>query len=221
MWPFSKKEEEVEKKVQLIHTSLQNSFQNVKGDVSKMSQWLTYLYNQQLNLQNQLQKLTSDLSYIPKSPEQIREMIDSYYGISHMHKKLNDLDYKLSNLSSPDLTSNPEFQSLKTRVNELEQRPVHAVQTQQPKSRAYFKEKLIKQISRNSKDYIKNMILSLIKKYEKVSALNLREMIVEEQGLASKSAFYRILQEIEKDEEVDVFHDGKEKVYVYTVLKKA
>ena len=78
----------------------------------------------------------------------------------------------------------------------------------------------MKKISRHSKDYIKNTIFSLIKKYGKISAMNLREIIVEEQSLCSKSSFYRFLETIEKEGFAEVFSQGKEKFYVYKMLKE-
>jgi Fe2+ or Zn2+ uptake regulation protein len=76
-----------------------------------------------------------------------------------------------------------------------------------------LKEKMLKHIARNSKDYIRNTILSLIRRYEKISGFKLKEIIVEEQGLCSKSSFYRILEELEKEKGIDVVKEGKEKVF--------
>jgi len=59
------------------------------------------------------------------------------------------------------------------------------------------------------------MLISLIKKYQKISGLSLREIVVEEQGIVSKSSFYRILAEVEEEEEVNVVHEGKEKHYFW------
>ena len=81
------------------------------------------------------------------------------------------------------------------------------------------KEKLVQKVSKNRHDYLKAVILSYIKKYEKISAFQLREMAVEEQNLTSKSTFYRILEEIEQDEGISIMRDGKEKVYVSRLKK--
>lgn len=54
----------------------------------------------------------------------------------------------------------------------------------------------------------------MIHKYEKISAHQLREMIVEEQGLCSKSSFYRILEEIEELSDISTVWQGKEKSYL-------
>ena len=84
-----------------------------------------------------------------------------------------------------------------------------------------LKEKILRRVTRNSKDYIKGIISSLINKYGRISAMQLREMIVEEQGLCSKSSFYRILDEIEREEGFTVISSGREKVYVSKLSKRA
>ena len=53
----------------------------------------------------------------------------------------------------------------------------------------------------------------MIQKYGDITALKLREMLVEEQGVVSKSSFYRILEELEKDDLIDMVRVGKEKHY--------
>lgn len=82
-------------------------------------------------------------------------------------------------------------------------------------TRQNLKEKIFKKVTRHSKEYVKSMLISLIKKYNKISGLNLREIVVEEQGIVSKSSFYRLLTEIEEDEGVNVVQEGKEKHYFW------
>ena len=52
-----------------------------------------------------------------------------------------------------------------------------------------------------------------------MSALQLKEMVVEEQGLCSKSSFYRILEEIESLDEIVTIKKGKEKHYMAKKIK--
>ncbi len=82
-----------------------------------------------------------------------------------------------------------------------------------------FKERLVQKITKNSKAYVKSVVLSMIKKYGKIAALQLKEMIVDEQGLCSRSSFYRILSEVEKEPEIGVLQEGKEKTYVFRLAK--
>ena len=41
----------------------------------------------------------------------------------------------------------------------------------------------------------------------------MKEIIVEEQALCSKSTFYRLLEEIEKIDDIEVVWEGKEKIF--------
>ena len=102
----------------------------------------------------------------------------------------------------------PEIGQLHQRLEKLEAK------------KATIKEKIIKRITKNSKDYIKSIILSYIKKYSKITALQLKEMVVEEQGLCSKSSFYRLLEELEEEPELGVIKKGKEKHYIAKLTKK-
>ena len=73
----------------------------------------------------------------------------------------------------------------------------------------------MKRLTRNSKEYVKSVILSYIKKYERISALQLKEIVVDEQNFCSKSSFYRLLEEIEQLDDIGVIKEAKEKHYLY------
>jgi len=90
----------------------------------------------------------------------------------------------------------------------------------QPAERKTISKRIIKTIKRQSKDYIRHSILSLIQKYGKITALQLRDIVVEEQGLCSKSTFYRILEEIENSDEISVIKKAKEKQYLAKILTR-
>ena len=81
------------------------------------------------------------------------------------------------------------------------------------------KEKLVQKVKKNQHDYIKAVILSYIEKYGKISSFQLREIVVEEQNLTSRSTFYRILEEVEEMEGINILREGKEKLY-FSKLKK-
>lgn len=95
-----------------------------------------------------------------------------------------------------------------------------AVPRLQPAERKTISKRIIKTIKRQSKDYIRHSVLSLIQKYGKITALQLRDIVVEEQGLCSKSTFYRILEEIENSDEISVIKKAKEKQYLAKILTR-
>lgn len=84
----------------------------------------------------------------------------------------------------------------------------------EPEKHRTVRSRLLRKLHRKSKDYIKNLILALIQKYQKISASELKEIIVDEQGVCSKSTFYRLLQELEEEsEDFDKIRKKKEKLF--------
>jgi hypothetical protein len=119
------------------------------------------------------------------------------------------------------------LRELAKKVDSLEKKPVQAAprqlkpRTSKEERISNLRERIIKKVVRRSKDYVKNVLLKWIQKYERVPAMELREMLVEDQNLCSKSSFYRLLQELEDSGLVDVVSDGKEKIYLAKALKES
>ena len=196
-----------EKEIEELKTLLKNSFENVKNDTSSIFEWLNY-FNQKIYQQQVLiNELKAQLHYMPKTRKELRDLIDTYYSINPVLHKIEEIKAKIDAMEAERNTVRQHIYHHDTRLQTLE------------KPKQNFKEKLLKKISKSSKEYVKNIILNLIEKYERISALQLRDIIVEEQILCSKSSFYRILEEIEKEEEIGVIHDKKEKKYICKAIK--
>ena len=219
-------------------TYLYNQNNNVSDSVVSMSHNMDN-FNQkffQLNSRiDELRNFTSQsedriLRHLKgQMKDEIRSVIDYYYNFeplisrirdsqSEVQSDLSSIKVRINELSSAknlDMASQlevlSEIKALRQRLDDIEKIKLPQKTT--------IREKLIKKITQKSKDYVKNLLISYIRKYEKISALKLREMIVEEQGLASKSSFYRILEELESFEELDVVKEGKEKYYFYKLIK--
>jgi len=101
------------------------------------------------------------------------------------------------------------MQAIEQRLNSLEEQ-----------RKATIREKVVKRVTRNSKEYVKSLILSYIRKYTQISGLQLKDMIVYDQGLCSKSSFYRILDEIEAMEDISIVKKGREKYYLYKQINE-
>lgn len=202
----------VDEKIARLDAKLVAAFDKVKRDNAAVYQWLNFFYdeaNKQKNINQHQQEIIDDMKHriqeIPKpvSRAEIKEMVDSFYDHESISEKIQHISDKLNQLDSAKRT------------------PARRVIVQETAPRTALREKMIKKIARNSKDYIKGMILSLIRKYNRISAMALREMVVEEQALCSKSSFYRLLEEIEKEEGITAISSGKEKVYVSELPKHA
>ncbi len=209
------------KKMAEMDKSVSQSFAKVKQDTDSLYQWVSYLYqqNQQLVEQNSaLKRLTEEqkfalnevkvtVQHLPKTPHEIKQIVEQYYNFEPILQRIKHIEQKLELLEMRRVSFRP-----------LEQQPpsVSAPVAVERTSSTALKEKLMRKLARNSKDYIKNLVLGLVHKYGKMGALNLREIVVEEQGLCSKSSFYRVLEEMEKESSLQVISDGKHTVYVAT-----
>lgn len=209
----------VESKFYQLHQLLKSSFFNVRNDTNNIFKWLNYLYQKSLDQEQHIREqsrniieLKTELSLVPKTKEQLKQIIDEFYSYEAMIKRIEDIESRFNSLSRAQIPAvrgdDYEFLEIQKRLEKLEQK------------KAGLKEKLIKKITKKSKDYLKTIVLSYIKKYERISALQLREMIIDEQGLCSKSSFYRILEEIEEQEEIGVIKKGKEKEYFAKISEK-
>ena len=214
---FWRKKDEPEKKLVILNDLLKKSFSNVKKDTSNIFQWLNFLYKKNLQQEQLIRQLQIEFSYMPRTREDIRRIIDDYYSFEGMMSKIRDLNLRVEELAKMQAQNRPpqviavqkeaskevsiDLSHIEKRIEKLEQK------------KNSIKEKIIKKITRNSKEYVKSIMLSYLRKYEKISALQLKEMIVDEQNFCSKSSFYRLLDEIEQIDDVGVMKKGKEKHY--------
>ncbi len=224
LW-FKRRTQEIER-IDQLSIAIRNSFMNVKRDTQNIFAWLNYLYQKNQQQEQLIKDLQLQLKYMPKTPEEIKYIIDRYYNYNDLLTRLNELKTRIEEFKTTQIQplqpSQQPFQSppshhVLTKMDNMALR-LEKLESKQD-TRSYIREKIIRKLTKNSKDFIKNSIYTLIRKYEKISALQLREMIVEEQGLCSKSSFYRILEELESQEDIETVHDKKKKYYFFKALK--
>lgn len=201
-----------EKKLSQMHSLLLRSFANVKNDTQKLFQWASYLHQRNLEQGHEIKQLKLELSYIPRRPEDIRKIIDSYYSFDNIMEKIKMLNEKIDSIPRRSEPYAPKMRGLE----EIEQRLLDL----EEQRKATVREKVVKRVTRNSKEYVKQLVLSYIRKYTQIGALQLKDMIVYDQGLCSKSSFYRLLDEIEAMEGIGTVKKGKQKYYLYKQLKE-
>ena len=198
---------------------LKKSFADVQRDTTNIFQWLNYFYRKNMEQEQIIKQLRMEVSYIPKTRDEIRQIIDSYYSFDGIFAKIRELNEKVDDLARMRLQAEkyvtPMPKELHSYVNTIERRIDMLEQ-----KKASIKEKIMKRLTRNSKEYVKSVILSYIKKYEKISALQLKEIVVDEQNFCSKSSFYRLLEEIEELDDIGVIKHGKEKHYISKAVKR-
>lgn len=203
-------------KLEEIDRSVSNSFARVKQDTDALYQWVSFLYKQNHELKESnaalrrladeqklaLNELKVIVSHIPRTSAEIRKIVDAHYDLDPIMRRIKHIEQKIELLEMRQSQYRP-----------LAEAPP-SVNSAPKKENKPIREKLMRKLARNSKDYIKNLILGLVHKYSRIGALQLREIIVEEQGLCSKSSFYRILNEMERENTLQVASTGKHTIYV-------
>ena len=215
------KKDDTEKKFNQMNDLLKKSFENVKRDTTGIFQWMNYFYRRGMEQEQMIKRLQTELSYMPKTREDIRRIIDDYYSFESIMAKISELNYKIDELARKHATqaersvAQPVHKEVHHDMSYIEKRLEMLEQ-----KKMSIKEKIMRKLTRNSKEYVKSVILSYIRKYERISALQLKEIVVDEQNFCSKSSFYRLLEEIEELGEIGVVKQGKEKHYISKAIKR-
>lgn len=211
--PWFKRKYASKKDLEVLDSKLTTSFSNIKKHNENIFEWLDYfntkITEQQQTISNQnqtFQNIDQKISKIPLMEYELKRIRESQTETGNMLSNVSELREKLSQVIHNQYGITNEITSINQKM-------------EKPKSKT-FKQKLIKKISKNSRKYIKTITINLIHKYENISALKLREIIVEEQGLCSKSAFYRLLSNIEKEEDIEIANHGQEKIYISKLIKR-
>ena len=198
--------------------ALNSTISTVKNDVNTH---IATIYSNQQSVFQRLEALSSSISSSDMKQElkhelrhELLEEMNSFRR--EIHSSVNSQIEVVQQAAKPPESIFERLDQLNKRLDEM-QSNIGSIEQSRPAPRQNLKEKIFKKVTRHSKEYVKSMLISLIKKYNKISGLNLREIVVEEQGIVSKSSFYRLLAEIEEDEGIHVAHEGKEKHYFWLV----
>ena len=218
-----------------MNKALSESFTNVRKDTGHIFQWLNFLYHQnqyQQRLLEDMQHRFNQITNVPQlSKSDIQRIVEEHYArrrpasqeevnarIAALESRLEKIQEKRETIIQPQ---NEQFSVVLEKISELGEKLTELKQKKpiviekEPQNRiSNLKERFLKKITRNSKMHVKQFILNLIHKYDKASGLQLREMVIDEQGLCSKSSFYRLLQELEDEGHITILSQGKEKLYI-------
>lgn len=191
-----------------LHYLLRASFAHVKRDTHTLYNWVQFLNNK---IQQQERTITALHNYIrvhTPTRSEVNELAADKATLKHvteLQSRLHQINRKIELLGNLHDGHTEHIREMRNRIE--------TAHTTVEKKTSALQQRLIKRFARNSKSYIKNTILGFIEKYEEVPALQLKEMVVDEQKLCSKSSFYRLLQELEDSEQVAAVKDGKQKFY--------
>jgi hypothetical protein len=199
----------------LLNQRLAHSFAYVKDDISSIkkshqnhSEWVNFLHQKMLRQEMELRSLRHHLSRLPVHQD-VNSMVGEHPRFEQILKRIEGINRQVEDilLSHDPLVNKVNDHHLRLeRLEKLDE--AGAVR------RPNLREKLAERINRKSKEYVKGLILSLIKKYDRITGAQLREIVVDEQALCSRSSFYRILDEIESSGVLEVIREQKDKVYI-------
>lgn len=239
MWGWKRKTKEVDN----LQSTVVESFEHVRKDVHNIHEWLRFLHQQNLFQQQVINDLKDKLGQVEHKPDvktQVHKSIDTHPKFDILHTRLAMLEEKLGNIVTT-ASNKEDVDVLIKQVKDLEEKldkasvpqvprqPINPIPTQQFSQRiapqmpmmrhSALTAKVAKSVSKHSKEYIKQAIAGMINKYDSISGLQLREMLVDEQQLCSRSTFYRLLGELEMESGIGCTPNGKEKIYSSAIQK--
>lgn len=219
---FRRKKVEVVQELDKFNQALELSFGHVKTDVRNIYSWLKFLYQQNIGQQKRIELVFASLNKLMAlrdelkdfTREEIRVLVDKHYSLEPLNSRIREIEEKINLLTQKYETARLTVgkPQLEPQIQNTQANP-YLARALRPGS-TFLKERILRKVARDSKDYVKNFIHSLISKYGRIAALQLREIVVEDQGLCSKSSFYRILAELEKGDDINVIQDGKGKLFI-------
>ncbi len=216
-------------------TSVHSFLGQLKEETSLLTQWLHYFYRKNDEHDIRIRLLEQQTHKTKKGEEEKTQKMTLFERQTAMlntqlemvHRRLNivleaqepllnKLEEVEGKLASSGQLHTPLYESLKElhrRLSLLEKGERKITQAVTPK------EHLTKKIAKKAKEYVKRSIQSVIEKYGKIEGLQLREIIVDEQHLCSRSTFYRLLSELEENDSIGSVRQVKEKIYVSQLEK--
>ncbi len=200
-------------------------------------EWIKFFNHRHEEHDKRLDIIEQKLTLIP-SEQDIKSLIDMHYLNHDVRNRLNILHGRIENMSIVHQHVPERIRYLHEKIKRIEQKhslllekheilkDMHKELAKKPaekptikdiktEQKSHFKEKLIVNLAKNSKNYVKGTIVNLIKKYEKMNGAKIKEIIVDEQKLCSKSSLYRILSEIEQEYPLNVARKGKDKMFSF------
>lgn len=178
-----------------LHESLKESFGKVRSDNKNLTAWIRHLQQQNVFQRKILQRLNLRQRQFLKRSEVIEIMKAEYPSDVHLER----------------------IESISSRIENLEkllQKMPNKVKSEPIVRHSNLQKKIVKSVARQSKEYIKKAMLALCHKYNQMSANMLREMVVDEQKLCSRSSFYRLISELNTDGLLSVVSTGSDRIFV-------
>ena len=190
------------------------------------------LHNSHTVVFERLKTIEAHITHLAQQPKHDPEIFER---LRLMETRLEHPDEEVFNrlraietkIAEQPKEQSPVFDKLAQVLERMEQRVQQPIVQpsqiiyKEPDAVSNLQRKILQKVQRNSKEYVKTVLLNTITKYQQMNGLQLKEMIVDEQGIVSKSSLYRLLNELELEGRINVSQDGKEKVYSLSVDGKS
>src|SRR3989338_11710257 len=95
---FFRKQSNAEKQIEQLKSILASSFNNVKRDSQTIFEWINFLHRKNQRQEQVIASLARQLDYMPKTRQEIKQIIDYYYSHDHILKKIQDLNERVDSL---------------------------------------------------------------------------------------------------------------------------
>ena len=189
-----------------------SDIQSLNEQMQVITQWIQYFDGSIRDINSRMYRLQTHLSYIPKTKEQIKQVIDSpdKSEIDQIREHIKELKQHVDHLKNQ-----PKEEKIVERIIE---KPVYSENLMERVGKP--NQKIADLALKHSKDHLMKFIVQLMQKYGDITAQKLKEIVVEEQGLCSKSTFYRLLEELERQYNLKSERKGKVKYYFSPKLDK-
>lgn len=210
---FGKKEEKSETSIEKTHYSelksyldglksyLNQATQSYNNDISSLKAWISYLYSQKQEHRGHIDLLKNGLSNAVQAKD-----------LHEVHKNHSLFSYRLDKIEENQAKLIAKYEEILTKLAAVE----HNNARTEPVSQTYrtnLQNKVVAQVNKNSKEYIKNTILNLISKYQKIRTSAIKEIVVDEMRICSQSTLYRILNEVREEQNVKSTKVDKEFIF--------
>src|SRR3989338_2115578 len=106
MWHiFQATADRIQRRISRMDRSLETSFINVKRDTSNLGEWVRYLNEKSQRqeeraeeMASEIKALNEELSAIPKTPEDIRRIIDQYYSYESLLMRIKIIEQRVEEM---------------------------------------------------------------------------------------------------------------------------
>lgn len=232
MWFFGKSKDVVSsEQFSLLSSNFQQQF-----DIAW--QWISFLQSEVQRANSNVQavhvnssKNVSNIARNVPSHDHVRQAVESAVRESLAREqalvtRFDSFEHSMNSSLASLRESVSRFDPIISRVERLESdipKVVTALESLRQRlensssnnvvKKSSLQERVERKIRHHGKDFLKQTIRGMVQKYGRLSGLQIREMLVDEQGLCSKSSLYRILEELES--EFKTVSDGREKIFIF------